>query len=70
VTANDEHTYEYPSWWSGATTVRITLADLPNNPVSAAPSAVEFLPTGVAVNVTGNVFFTPWWRVALIEKTA
>jgi hypothetical protein len=64
---------EYPSWWSGATTVAVVCSL--GTFTGLSRSTVEFLPQGIAFTPnsggdSGVNVFVPWATVTRIEQNS
>lgn len=63
-------TVEYPAWWAGATTVRVTTADQGASYL-AGVGDVELLPQGVSLDVSGSyTLIVPWANVRDLVKVS
>ena len=63
-------TIEYPAWWNGATTVKVTQQNTSLN-YTVSRSTVEFLPQGVSFPVPNqDETLIPWWNIDNIQKAS
>lgn len=66
----NSETFAYPSWWAGASTVRVYLRESDTGLVTAFDGSiadVELLPQGVSYAGT-NTEIVPWGRIYQIRK--
>ena len=64
------NTVLYPSWWAGASTVKIRTADS-GVVYEGTIEGVELLPQGVSIpqGVSTTIKLFPWSNIGLVERT-
>jgi len=62
------NTVAYPSWWAGATTVKVR--DNGGVNYEGTTEGVEFLPQGLSIpqGASNAIRFIPWWGILNIER--